>query len=276
MPLVRDSQRRCTLLPFPTAWLFLAPEGEKQAGGLYTAVENNNVLFLFCLILGGKLLFPTISIYYIYIQYIQLYNYKTQSKDAFTNTLLYYNTLLHQLLFLPIKIPWQQFYSKINKEFGCSRAFFFILLLKQRNKLSNVFGRMKANAIRAKTVFVHQPQQGLQASSVGCSPPSWLVRSLLQPRVMLSLEWDGDQRHICRSLHNADGELPCKLNVQKHNVKNKTKQKTVSPVSVLLFMSCDDVWPVWAGTVTLSVCLWHSPRWRELYVTAKMRTVSWA
>lgn len=160
--------------------------------------------------------------------------------------------------------------------FGCSRAFFFMLLLKQRNKLSNVFRRMKANAIRAKTVFVHQPQQGLQASSVGCSPPSWWVRSLLQPRVMLSLEWDGDQRHICRSLHNADGELPCKLNVQKHNVKNKTKEKTVSPVSVLLFMSCDDVWPVWAGTVTLSVCLWHSPRWRELYVTAKMRTVSWA
>lgn len=104
-------------------------------------------------------------------------------------------------------------------------CFLFILLHKQHNKLRNVFRRMKANTIRAKTVFVHQPQQGLQASSVGCSPLSCWVRSLLQPRVMLSLEWDGDQRHIWRSLHNADGELPCKLNVQKHNVRKKKKKK---------------------------------------------------
>lgn len=160
--------------------------------------------------------------------------------------------------------------------FGCSHAFFLFCYTNNITNFVNAFRRMKANTIRAKTVFVHQPQQGLQASSVGCSPLSWWVRSLLQPRVMLSLEWDGDQRHIWRSLHNADGELPCKLNVQKHNVRKNKKQKTVSPVSVLLFMSCDDVWPVWAGTVTLSVCLWHSPRCRELYVTAKMRTVSWA
>lgn len=34
--------------------------------------------------------------------------------------------------------------------------------------------------------------------------------------------------------------------------------------------------PFCAGTVTLIVCLWHSPRYRELYVTATARTVSWA
>lgn len=65
----------------------------------------------------------------------------------------------------------------------------------------------------------HPPQQGLEASSVGCWPPPWWPRSLPQLRVALSLEWGGGQRHIGRSRRSADGEPPCKLDGQMHNVK---------------------------------------------------------
>lgn len=87
------------------------------------------------------------------------------------------------------------------------------------NKLSNTWCVSKANTLRARAVFAHQPQQGLEASSVGCWPPPWWLRSLLRRRAVLSLEWGGDRRHMRRSRRNADGEPPCELDGQMHNVK---------------------------------------------------------